>query len=94
MPTCFKCSRELHLPSGPVSRSAECSCGADVRVCMNCLHYDRSAYNECREPQAERVLDKDRRNQCDYFSLRHTGLQRGTAGTDDAKRRLEELFKK
>jgi hypothetical protein len=65
-----------------------------VRVCLNCNHHDRSAYNECREPQAERVLDKDRRNQCDYFSLRQGARPGGTSPADDARKRLDDLFKK
>lgn len=64
-----------------------------MRVCLNCIHYDRSSYNECREPQAERVLDKDRRNQCDYFSLRKNGVAGRASSSDDAKKRLAELFK-
>lgn len=95
MAVCFSCGAELSLPQGPVSRNAECQkCGADVRVCLNCKHHDRSAYNECREPQAERVLDKDRRNQCDFFSLRQDGsAKKGADPAADARKKLDDLFK-
>ncbi|MBI5503382.1 MAG: hypothetical protein HY899_01165 [Deltaproteobacteria bacterium] len=54
---------------GVVGRGARCqSCGADLRCCNNCRFYDASAYNECGEPVAERVVEKDRANFCDYFS--------------------------
>jgi len=54
---------------GVVGRGARCErCGADLRCCDNCRFHDESAYNECGEPAAERVIDKDRANFCDYFS--------------------------
>lgn len=54
---------------GVVGRGARCQrCGADLRCCSNCRFYDASAYNECGEPSAERVVEKDRANFCDYFS--------------------------
>ncbi len=34
-----------------------------------CLFYDRTAYNECRESQAERVVDKEKANFCSYFKI-------------------------
>ncbi|MDD2942305.1 MAG: hypothetical protein PHC51_04985 [bacterium] len=65
---CWHCQTEL-APTLPVSRRDTChSCGRDIRVCKNCLHYDASRYNECREPVAERVKDKETANFCDFFS--------------------------
>lgn len=92
---CFSCQKTIEVFAAiPVGRRDECdSCGADVHVCKNCVHYDRSAYNECREPQADVVKEKDRANFCDYFSASD---KKGTAG--DAKVDLlaqaEALFKK
>jgi len=45
-------------------------CGADLHACLNCRFYDPGAYNACREPQAERGLEKERANFCDYFAFR------------------------
>ncbi len=61
---------------------------------MNCAFYDPSAYNACREPQAERVLDKDRANRCDYFAPAREG--RGSVESPQAKQKaaLDALFKK
>jgi hypothetical protein len=60
---------------------------------MNCAHYDPEAYNECRESGAERVLDKERANRCDWFSA---GADRGGDGSakTSALSELENLFKK
>ena len=95
---CFKCQSELQLSKdGRVGRSDECpKCRIDLHVCLNCSYFDQTAYNQCREPQAERVLDKDRRNFCDYFSFK-SGKGTTTSGQDQrdaAISKLDELFKK
>ena len=80
--------------TGRVGRGESCpSCGADMHCCRNCEFYDPAAYNECREPQAERVLEKDRSNFCDYFQLaeKDSSIENKTTGT---KKKLEALFKK
>src|SRR4051812_40897916 len=65
---CFNCGNKLVFSHQP-GRRDECSkCHGDVHVCKNCVHYDRAAYNECREPQADVVKEKDRSNFCDYFT--------------------------
>ncbi len=50
-------------------RNATCeSCAADLRCCRTCRFYDPSAYNACTEPAADRVLEKDRANFCDFYA--------------------------
>jgi hypothetical protein len=34
-----------------------------------CTFFDRNSYNECREPMADRITDKEKKNFCDYYSL-------------------------
>ena len=64
---CFKCQEKLDVPE-PVSRKEECHrCKSDVRCCRNCIFYDSKVYNECRETQADRILEKERSNLCDFF---------------------------
>lgn len=90
---CFSCKQKLEVPEGPVGRMATCDhCGADIRCCFNCGFYDTASYNECREPMAERVVNKDRANFCDYFSL---GRKDNEAGDDKqaALKKLDDLFK-
>ncbi|RMG43193.1 MAG: hypothetical protein D6719_04280 [Candidatus Dadabacteria bacterium] len=93
---CFKCGAKLELATeGKVSRRDSCdSCSSDLHVCYNCKFYDSSSYNECREPQAERVLEKDRANFCDYFVFRE-GRSTNTqaAEREKAKKALDDLFK-
>lgn len=92
---CFACGAAVDLASGErVGFRDECpSCSADLHVCRNCRHHDPTAYNECRESNAERVSQRDRANRCDYFS---PALEPGTRGAaaDAARSALEGLFKK
>ena len=95
MAKCFYCGADLNLPLGNIGRSATCSqCSSDVRACYNCLHYDASSYNECKEPNAERVLEKNRANFCDYFHLAGSEQIRGAQAKDDALKKLDQLFKR
>jgi hypothetical protein len=34
-----------------------------------CSFYDPRSYNECRESTAERVVDKEKANYCEFFDL-------------------------
>jgi hypothetical protein len=92
MKICNKCKKEI-ADDFFVGRQSQCpSCGVDLHCCLNCCFYDVGAYNYCREPQAERVLEKNRSNFCDFFKFIQPGNSSGTAdsGTKD---KLEELFK-
>jgi len=44
-------------------------CRADLRVCLNCTHYDPRVAHQCRERRAEPVLEKDVGNFCEYFDF-------------------------
>ena len=93
---CFKCGTAYPIKDR-IGRKATCpKCDADLHSCLNCRHYNRSAHNECNEPQAEWVRDKDRANFCDYFEPRRgavSGITRSSS-TDAARARFENLFKK
>ena len=94
MPSCFNCGKEI-VVTDRVGRRDSCVCGADLHCCKNCEFYDPTAYNECREPQAERVLEKAQANFCDYFQI-STKPRAGTGkgAVQEAKQKLEALFKK
>jgi hypothetical protein len=64
---CVACGNELTLPARVGRRDACPGCAAELRSCRQCAFYDPSSYNSCHEPQAERVLDKERANFCEYF---------------------------
>lgn len=91
--TCHACSTR-HRFEDVVPRRADCDrCGAALHACLNCFFYDGSAYNDCREPSAERVVEKGAANFCDYFrpaETRSAGAPARGSAADD----LEKLFKK
>jgi len=98
---CQQCGREFTFsPGGVVPRAATCeSCRADLHACVQCAHYDPRSYNDCHEPQAERVDDRTRSNFCDYFKPCATApsspqARQASARERAARSRLEGLFKK
>ena len=94
MKKCHKCLKDLEIKI-PVGRKDVCpSCGSDLRCCLNCVFHAPGIYNECKEPQAERVVEKERSNFCDFFVFQDavSGHQGKDVG-DPAKTKLASLFK-
>jgi hypothetical protein len=89
--SCHGCGGALDI-DGPVGRRATCpSCDADLHACIQCRHYDESAARECREPCADRYVDKISSNACDLFQL-GDGASRRRAPSQAARDRLGALF--
>ena len=88
---CHRCGRELAAERVGV-RELCAACGAYLHCCRNCDFFAPGVANDCREPQAERVADKDQGNFCDYFrpALRPGGAAEG--GTGRARKELDRLF--
>lgn len=89
---CWKCGN--NLTEFEFGRSDSCSnCNEDTHVCKNCVFYDPAYNNECRENQADRVVEKERSNFCDYFKANANST--GSSNEKDAlKKAAEALFKK
>jgi len=92
---CVFCNKSIKLTE-KVSRRDTCpQCGRDLHCCKQCKFYDPGAYNECKEVAAERIIDKERANFCDFFLPRGAKGGRGSFDrTKEAKAALEALFKK
>lgn len=89
---CYFCGKKLEI-EGRVGRSDSCPhCRSDLHACVQCRFYDPAAYNQCGEPQAERVLDKEKSNFCDYFEF--TGRKKDADKKRETFSKLEGLFKK
>ena len=83
---CFECSSRFDFDDR-LSFRAECpQCSADLHICRNCHFWDEGAYNECKEPSADRVIDKTKNNVCEYF--------RPSLSEPHKKKSREELLKK
>lgn len=92
---CYRCGTDISAFERVGRRDTCLSCGADLHCCRNCDFYDPRLHNQCREPQAERQVDKEQGNFCEYFSFRSAGAaQRGAPASGDVRAQLEGLFRK
>jgi hypothetical protein len=57
-----------------------------------CKFYDVRVYNECKESNADRVVDKEKSNFCDYFSPVSGKID--DSSLDNLKTAADSLFKK
>ncbi len=90
MAKCFHCKGTIEGSAG-FGRGDSCpKCGSDVKVCLNCRFYDAASYNECRESSAERVVQKDRANFCEFFE---PGDGFNAEVAEDQLKKLRDLFK-
>ena len=92
---CAHCNLERAIAPGErlgFRESCE-GCDADLHSCIHCAHYDPGAHNDCREPGAEHVSERERSNRCDWF---HAGDRAGGDGSQrkEALSDLDALFKK
>jgi hypothetical protein len=68
-------------------------CGADLKCCKNCRMYDPNVHNQCLEPAAEFIRDRERANFCSHFDFRDADAPPSNPSADAAKAKLEALFK-
>jgi len=90
--TCFKCGSTLRIDI-PIGRRSACpECDADLHACIQCRYYDESAPHECREPHAEKYLDKEASNACDLYQLGDGASRRRQGSAQQARDKLAALF--
>ncbi len=90
MPSCHLCKNELPA-TAQVRRTDGCpTCHADLKCCLNCRLHDPGASNQCREPQAEWVTEKDKANFCEFFELGDRSARR----TGSSRAAFDALFGK
>jgi hypothetical protein len=91
---CFHCGRQIEIKERVGFRDTCPACDRPLHVCLNCEFYDPAYNNQCRETQAERVVDKDRANFCEYFSARTADANPRLSKAGDVRAKLDDLFKK
>jgi hypothetical protein len=92
-PCCHRCGAPL--PAERPSRRDTCArCGSDVRACRNCSFFAPGSHNDCREPMAEAVPDKERANFCEHFALAAAATADRADGGDAARAALDALFRR
>ena len=97
MRRCHACGAEIGTAE-KILRTDECpGCARDLHSCRNCRHYHPSAHNQCLEPVAEWVTEKDRANFCDYFSFAESSAAAPSSPKkppeEEARERWKKLFK-
>jgi hypothetical protein len=90
---CWHCGRSLS--AADYGRESNCpGCQKPTHVCRNCVHFAPGRPNDCVEPMAESVLEKERANFCELFepAERRAG---GTSGPTEQEltKAAEDLFK-
>ena len=91
---CWKCGAAIgHLPF-PLGRMSKCEqCKADLHVCKLCKYYDKTKANQCQEPVADAVNDKQRSNFCGYFVAKPDAFQsQDSSAVTSAQQDLAALF--
>jgi predicted RNA-binding Zn-ribbon protein involved in translation (DUF1610 family) len=94
MKVCSLCRKEVTIDKYFSIKLTCPKCGGDLHICLNCSFYSETSHNKCLEPKAEFQRSRDKANFCDYFTFRESILSSTSKEKEDAKRRLEELFKK
>ena len=89
--TCHRCACRIAAVERVGRRDACSGCGSDLHCCRNCRFYAPGRHNDCLEPQAERQVDKDAGNFCEYFGLAETRATAAATGKD-ARAALDALF--
>ena len=91
---CWKCGIELKNVLLPFSRYEECaSCKADLHACISCRHYDPNISDACDVDLADFVLDKDKANFCDHFSVNTKAhIKKDDTASRQARAQLAALF--
>ena len=91
---CWKCGTSITDLPMPLARHAAChSCGAQLHVCKLCKFYDKTRSNQCQEPIAEPVNDKEKANFCELFQIKADAYkERDASALESARSELDALF--
>jgi hypothetical protein len=86
----------VYVLNGNPGRLEGCEkCGADLKVCLNCVHYAATGYaHHCKERRAEEVFDKTTANFCEWFDFARREFKGAGANTreDSARDGLKKLL--
>lgn len=91
---CWKCGAEIDTTERVGFRDYCPACERALHCCRNCGFYDPPSHNQCREPMAERVVDKERFNFCEYFTPGRAPPAGASPAAGGARAKLDALFRK
>lgn len=75
MSVCYFCKKALDIRERVMRKDVCPACGKDLRCCVQCRFHDPGYHNQCREPKAGMVREREKANLCDYFSW--SGAEKG-----------------
>ena len=90
---CYKCGTIIELEDKVYRQSTCLKCGSYLHCCLNCRFYDELAYQQCKEPEARFVKEKESANFCTYFEPCDSRRGPNNLRADDARKKLDDLFK-
>lgn len=93
MSVCALCNSNVQIDKYFTRKSTCPKCGGDLHICLNCTFYSPTSHNKCIEPKAEFQRNRERANFCDYFVFKKGALSAKGNEKDEARRKLDELFK-
>ena len=91
---CWKCGTSIADLPMPLARHEACrNCGAQLHVCKLCKFYDKTRSNQCQEPIAEQVNEKEKANFCELFQIKASAYQaKDSSAVEAANSELDALF--
>jgi len=81
--------------AGSPGRSETCECGADLKVCLNCVSHDPKVAYQCRDRRADPVEEKHLANYCEYFEFArrvYVPKEQELAREQKSREQLQELL--
>ncbi len=91
--TCYNCLKKFPILGETIHRTDACPhCDVSIRCCKMCKFYDPKCYNECRESNAERIVEKEKANFCDFYFPDNREAE--ASAKENAAKAFEALFKK
>jgi hypothetical protein len=91
---CYSCKSKIVIQDKIAFRQDCDKCGNALHSCVQCQHYDPKVYNECKETMADRILEKQKSNYCEFFSASPKTSAVGDTKKVDLLAQAEALFKK
>jgi len=91
---CASCGKEVQQKGRLAFRERCPFCDAPLHTCAQCAFYEKGAYNQCREPRAERQVEKGRENRCEYFSASSAAPAATRTPPPNARNAFDALFSK
>ena len=94
MKICALCRKEIETGKYFSGKSVCPKCGGDLHICLNCRFYSESSHNKCKETKAEFQRSREKANFCDYFVFAEAGAASSDSAKEEARRKLDDLFRK